>query len=147
MKVDANALSKAIPVHARADATPDWLKTADNIVKGVNDMLKTYTEISGKNKPATVIEHNMENTPTSFAEARQAKKAEMAGRPAINTGERTENMASELKEILDGLISTLQTFSTMGNGDKPLGEAIMEMPVTVDQVKDFLVALRTKKYG
>jgi len=148
MKVDANALNKAIPLRNKPDGTPDWLKTADNIVKGINEMVKTYTEISGKSKPPPVIEHNMENAPASFHEARAVKKAEMSGKqPALEAGVKAENMASEFKELLDGLIGTLQTYSGMGKGEQNIGEAIMELPVTVDQLKVFLFALRKKKYG
>ena len=147
-KVSLESLAKSIPRGNNPDAAPDWLKTIDKVVSGVNDMLKTYTDIAGKNKPASVIEHDASETPRSFHEARAEKKAEMSGKPAVLTsGERTEKMPNEFKELLDGIIKTLQTYSGMGSGDKKIGEAVLELPVTVDQLTVFLVALRLKRYG
>jgi len=146
-KVTLDSLSQSLPRGENPDAAPDWLKTIDKVVSGVNDMLKSYTDITGKTKPPPVIEHNENEPPLDFHSARAAKKAEMRGQPAaLSTGERNE-MTNEFRELLDGAIKTLQTFSGIGNGEKKIGEAILELPVTVDQLKVFLVALRLKRYG
>ncbi len=151
-KQTLESLTKSLPAGVKPDAAPEWLKTIDKIVTGVNDMLETYTKISGTKKDAPVIEHNADEKPLDFAAARVLKKAEMArkkGEPValLTPPEEGDKMPNEFKELIDGAIKTLTAYSGMGKGEEKIGKAILDLPVTVDQLQVFLVNLRAKKYG
>src|SRR4030042_2704899 len=103
MKIDAEKLAALIPKEVLKEAGStgglDWINRIDGIVKGVNQMLTTYREISGKT-PVTVIE-NMGDKP-SFSEARQAKKLEIAARGNNHKGEDKMPENNEFKELING---------------------------------------------
>jgi len=142
MKIGVKELAEQLPkaIEAAGGASPDWLTRAESIVKGVNDMLKFYTQLQGKNNPGAQKE--IREAPMSFSEARALKKAEMAGKAV------TQPMASnEFKELLEGLVKAANTLEGMGNGDRPIGQVIMAAPFTVTQVKTFLEELYKSKYG
>ena len=154
MKITKEILEKALPSTARPDQAPDWMKKADSIVQGINEMVKSYQEIAGQNKAqpaAEIVEGELADQKMGFSTARALKKAEMAEKykkPAeLPSGEKVINVSNDLKEILDGIIKSLTQYSTMGYGDKKIGEAILDLPVTVTQALTFLSAFRSKKYG
>jgi len=124
--------------------SPDWLTKLDSIVKGVNDMINFYNQLSKTPSPASLASNNSEKM--TFSEAREAKKAEMAekkGKAVI-----VQPVAgNEFKEILDGLIKACKTLEGMGFKEKPIGQVILSLPVTLAQTKDFLEKLYKSKYG
>lgn len=142
MKVDIKELAESLPkaIEAGGGASPEWLTKAENIVNGIKDMIKFYTQLQGKNNPGAQKE--VAGVPMPFSEARALKKAEMAGKVV------TQPMASnEFKEILEGLVKATNTLEGMGHGDKPIGEVLMSLPFTLSQVKIFLEKLYKSKYG
>ena len=137
MKVDEKQLAAGITevMKTGGGTVPEWAKTIENIVKGVNDMLGTYQTITGKKPPP----QNQE-PPMDWATARDLKKLEMSGKETIVP-------ESEFKEILAGIIKSCASLEQMGYGDKSIGEAINSLPFTIKQTKAFLTKLYQSKYG
>lgn len=148
MQIDAEKLAALIPKEVLKEAGStgglEWIKQIDGIIKGVNQMLTTYQEISGK-KPVNVIE-NMGDKP-NFSEARAAKKLEIAARG--NNHQEGEKMPDnqEFKELIHGLIKACKTLEALKYGEKSIGEIVMSLPFTLTQSREFLEKLYKTKYG
>lgn len=142
MKIGVKELTETLPkaIEAGGGTSPEWLTKADNIVKGINDMIGFYKQLSAKNNPTQ--ESEVKEPPMTFSEARRIKKAEMAGKVP---GQLVAG--NEFKELLDGLVKASNTLEGMGHGDKAIGEVIMSLPFTLSQVKTFLEKLYKSKYG
>ena len=133
MNIGIKELTENLPkaIEAAGGASPDWLTRAESIVNGIKDMIKFYNQLQDKNKPVAPKERT--EATLSFSEARELKKAEMAGKAV------TQPMANnEFKDVLEGLVKAVNTLEGMGHGEKPIGQVIMAAPFTVAQVKAFL---------
>jgi len=147
MKVDVTKLSELVPKGAASpinNAVPDWMNKAENIIKGINEMAGFYRELTGKAKAESPI---IESEKIPFSEARLAKKIEMAGKK--DRPKETIVMADngEFKELLSGLIKAAKTLETMGAGNTPVGQVILELPVTLTKSREFLEKVYLTKYG
>lgn len=145
MKQDITKLIAALPKSANipAEAVPAWLSKTESIVKGINEMLEVYQSITGKQPPPNPA--NVINVPEklSFSEARDIKKAEVSARRGTDIP--PEN--TEFKELLAGILKTCRNAEAMGFGSNTLGEALMALPVTISQAREFIEKLYTTKYG
>lgn len=145
MKVGVEELAKNLPkaLEAAGGGSPEWLITAENIVKGINDMIGFYNQLSDKPGPGN---SPGDDTPKlGWSEAREMKKAEMAGRQGRALP--APPQSNEFQEVLAGLIKATATLAGMGFKDKAIGQVIMELPFTLEQTKDFLEKLYKSKYG
>lgn len=141
MKLDPKEIMTAAGTTPGIGGIPPWMSKLDEIVKNVDGLFKTYAGIQGRNAPPSQLSPPAAVKP-SFEEARMAKKYEQEGRiPAAGKA------TGEFMELLDGLIKTATTLEQMGNGKVPVGEAIMALPFTVEQAREFLQKLRKQRYG
>ena len=150
MEISAADLAKTIPKVIEASAggdSPEWLTKMQDIIKGINDMVGFYREISGKAPPANIVVD--ESHKMSFMEARELKKAEMAGAKGQSAANLpvAQPVNNEFEELLAGLIKAMATLERMGGKEKPIGQVIMALPFTLGQSKDFLETLYESKYG
>lgn len=115
---------------------PDWLKSIESIVKGINEMLGSYQQIS-HNTPRPI---EPQREPIDFYQARELKKAEMSLRSGANS-------SNEFKEILQILIKVGDSLDKMGHGEKTIGDALLSLPFTINQGREVLNKLYIVKYG
>lgn len=127
------------------EVLPSWLNKADDVIKGINQLFEHYYTLAGKKPPAKAAEGEAaaKEQPLSFSDARILKKAEMRE----NKLERGLVMPDMFKVLVVGLIKTCNTLEAMKLGDKKVGEAIYELPVTITQAKEFLGKIFTEHYG
>jgi len=129
MDVKTTDLNKNLPAFPNSPVinNDDWLTRIDKIVGGINKLMESYKQIQGK----TPEKQTVMDTPLSFGEAREIKKLEMA-KPQGNT------MQNEIKGLILSLVKACDTLETMGYGERKVGEAFCEMPVSVSQAKIWL---------
>ncbi len=138
MKLDAKAVAKA----AGKGADSGGLGQIEGIIKGINTIFENYWRLQGKAPPVQAVAGADTQPKLGFGEAREKKKAEMAA------GEKGGTMPdnTEFKDLLAGLIKAARTMEAMGNGETPIGQAILELPVSVSQTREFLERLFQSKY-
>jgi len=158
MKIGVDDLARNLPkaIEAGGGESPPWLDKMESIVKGINDMIGFYNQLSGK--PAQVNTPGNYTPKLSWSEAREIKKAEMTGRQGeldTTPGKISQAHAqsvhqaasNEFQELLSGLIKASTTLAGMGFKEKTIGQVIQELPFTLGQTKDFLEKLYQSKYG
>lgn len=147
MKLDAAAVAKAAGTKA---ADSGGLGQIERVIKGVNEIFSNYWRLQGKAPPEQAAPGAEAPQKIGFSAAREQKKIEMAGGKAeVDTGAKGATMAenNEFKALLTGLIKAARTMEAMGSGEKAIGEAILEMPISVSQTRAFLEKLYASKYG
>jgi len=140
VKISEKDLAGLVPASSPIQPVPPIFTTIQSIIKGVNEMLGSYKELTGKNTPHKTMNQS-ENPPPSFSEARAIKRLE-------NTPirkEQTTVMGTEFGELLKGLIKSCHTLEGLGYGGKTIGEALTELPITITQAKEFLLNIEEKR--
>ena len=144
MKVTEKTLTDLIPSGTASTGTvPPIFKTINEIVTGVNEMLGTYKQLSGKHNIQEVMKQDAPKE--SFQAARIAKKAEQGNSTKVIEVQKV--MSDDFGDILKSLIKACGTLETMGFGKNTVGEAIAALPFTVSQSKAFLQQILERKEG
>ena len=141
VKISQNDLAVLSGSSTGSQNVPSIFNTFNDIVKGINEMLDTYKQIRGIATP----QHQEEFPRQNFQEARAAKKVEMSGKSKQIIDGKVEIMPDELGEILKGFIKSCGHLETLGYGNKSIGEAVLSLPFTVTQAKEFLSKMEAER--
>jgi len=143
-KITQSDLAKMLPSGAPvSDPLPNWMAKTDEIVKGINELVKAYRQMTGKPDTTPVASGDNQSFLGAIAE-RKAQKGES------NTTQKEVTVmppSNEFKELLIGMIKTAQTLESIGHGERPLGEVLMSLPISVTTAREYLEKLLHDKYG
>jgi len=154
MRTDLTALQATTPAANIAPlgggnqiVIPDWISKINEIVKGINDLLAGYRELTGKPpigvKNPVTQQHIIQDMPAPNSQPTAQWNHPSAG----GSGGVSPTQPNEFQDILARLVQTCRTAESMGYGEKTLGEALNSLPITIRQAGEFLTKLYQQKYG
>ncbi|MAH49529.1 hypothetical protein CMI37_27150 [Candidatus Pacearchaeota archaeon] len=136
VNVTTNDLLTLNTTPAASTQTPPIFNTITEIIKGINELLGSYKQITG-----VAADHHPPVMPNQPAERALPRGAIPAPIMPASKGAASDDFG----ELLAGLIKACKTLETMGMGDKQLAEALLALPVTISQAKSLLVKIETKR--
>ena len=128
VKRNKTDLAIGTPLEKRGDNdTPDWMRTVNEIVQGVNNMIGGYMNIQSKSG------------------ANEMPGINMIGTEKIKTTQ--PQPTSELQEVVEMAAEILSKLDGMGFGDSTLADAISAFPVKISAARKYLDDYRKSRYG
>tara|TARA_Y100000310_G_scaffold321026_1_gene378099 strand:- start:40 stop:480 length:441 start_codon:yes stop_codon:yes gene_type:complete len=141
VKITEQGLSNLVPNAGSGQPIPPIFNTINEIIKGVNEMLSGYRELTGKpviHTAATTTEKTAQN----WAEARANQKTLAANKVVVKN---EVIMSDDFGDLLTGFINSLTKAEALGLGGATLAEALSALPFTVTQAKEFLIKVDTER--
>lgn len=110
------------PTGEKIGVEADWFKRGQTILSQITDLIRQYNILTGKTPPETPKSQS-KNTP----------KNPVSNNPTQQNEDKKTQGDLPMKQLLEFCKQFLENCKKQNMGEKPIGQIINELPLTVDQ--------------